>query len=145
MRSARAAFAVCFAVAAASAPVWATPDAPPTTEVQAEAPVVALSPEALAVVILDRLDEACLAETETLAAVAEATLGQDIAVIVDAIAAVRENPDLCASEQAALRAAQQAAELAQSASDATGAGPEGQSPFAPVGVPGGAGGASYLG
>lgn len=139
--------AACLCLAAAvAAPVWAAPGDP-----EPIAPVIApvvepMSAVALALAILDELDDDCLAEADALAAIAGVTEGQDIDTIVDALQMVSHTTEICESAQAAVRSAYGAAQLAQAASQPTAAGFESTTnPLSAVGVPGGAGGASYLG
>ena len=141
----RLAVACLLGVAVFSAPVWAVGDvdapAAPVTE-----PVIApMTAEQLSSALYDMLDDGCLSESDALASIANGTSGQNIETIVAALRILVGVGGLCDTTQAGAEAALRAAETALAAADPTGAGPQGPSPFSSVGVPGGAGGASYLG
>lgn len=141
----RLAIACLLGMAMLSAPVWAVPDvdAPPTPVIE---PVIGdMTPEQLSSALFDTLDDGCLSEADTLASIADGTSGQNIETIVAALRILVSVGGLCDTSQAGVEAALRAAETALAAAEPTGAGPQGPSPFSSVGVPGGAGGASYLG
>lgn len=141
----RLAVACFFGAAAMYVPVWAAPDVQAPAAQVVEPVIGAMSPEQLSSALFDTLDDGCLSEADALAAIAEGTSGQDIETIVAALRILVGVGGLCDTTQAGVEAALRAAETALAAADSTGAGPQGPSPFTSVGVPGGGGGASYLG